>query len=174
MKLVPLPLNGAYLVQPQPVNDARGHFTRYFDQEVFARHGLVHQFAQAATSLSHTRGTVRGLHYQRAPHAEVKLVRCARGSMYDVIVDLRQDSPTYLQHHAQRLSAEMPALIYVPAGFAHGYMTLTENCEVEYHISVPYRGDHQDGVRWNDPKLGIVWPEAMTVINARDAAFALL
>ena len=174
MNIEPLPIAGAFLVHAAPVADARGHFTRTLDAEIFAAHGLTTQFAQAATSLSHARGTVRGLHHQAAPHAEVKLVRCARGVIYDVIVDVRPESPTYLRHSANILTGESFTMMYAPAGCAHGFMTLTEASEVEYHISEPYRAELQRGLRWDDPKLGIHWPEAMTVISPRDAAFALL
>jgi dTDP-4-dehydrorhamnose 3,5-epimerase len=174
MQFEPLFLAGAWRIVAPVYTDSRGSFTRLFDRERFAEHGLETEFHQHAVSLSAKRGTVRGLHYQDAPHREAKLIRCTRGSLFDVMVDMRPESPTYLQHYSTTLDASSPTMLYIPAGFAHGFMTLAEDSEIEYHISQPYIENLQRGLRWNDPKLGIAWPLDMTVISPRDEAFALL
>lgn len=174
MQFEPLFFVGAWRIIPSPNLDHRGSFTRLFDRERFAAHGLAIDFYQHAVSFSAKSGTVRGLHYQEAPYSEAKLIRCTRGAIYDVMVDVRPESPTYLQHYATTLDASTLDMLYIPVGFAHGFMTLYDESEMEYHISQPYHEALQRGLRWNDPKLAIRWPREMTMISARDEACALL
>jgi dTDP-4-dehydrorhamnose 3,5-epimerase len=174
MQFEPLFLSGAWRITPQPAQDARGSFMRLMDAAAFSEHGIPTHFHQHAVSHNLVRGTLRGMHFQAAPHAEGKLVRCTAGALYDVMVDMRTDSPTYLKHVAATLSANTPTLLYIPAGCAHGFMTLEDNSEIEYHITQPYIEQAQQGLRWDDPKLGIHWPIETQVISPRDANFAYL
>jgi dTDP-4-dehydrorhamnose 3,5-epimerase len=167
-------LAGAYVVVPEPVEDDRGFFARLFSAAEFVEHGLEAAVAECSVSYNHTRWTLRGLHYQRHPHQEAKLVRCTRGSVFDVALDLRRDSPTYLGWEAVELSVENRLALYVPPGCAHGYLTLEDGCELQYQISHRYMPDAADGVRWDDPLVGIEWPAAPVVISPRDASFPLL
>lgn len=162
------PLPGAYVIEPEPSADERGWFARTWCRREFEAHGLETRVAQCSTSFNRTRGTLRGLHFQPAPLAETKIVRCTRGSVYDVIVDLRADSPSYTRHFAVVLSSDDRRMIYVPAGFAHGFQTLENDTEVCYQISEFYSPRHGRGVRWNDPVFGIQWPDADRVITERD------
>lgn len=169
MKFVPLKLAGAYLIELEPHPDQRGSFARTWCRDEFAAHGLSTVIAQCSTSQNRRAGTLRGLHFQRAPHTESKLVRCTHGTIYDVIVDLRLESATHGAWFAAELSAEHGNALYVPAGFAHGFQTLTDDAEVFYMISTPYAPDAAAGVRWNDPAFAIDWPEvAERTISERD------
>ncbi len=168
MRYTPFPLAGAYLIDLEKREDARGFFSRLFCTEEFARHGLDTNFIQANNSHSVHAGTLRGLHYQLGPHAETKLVRCVRGSFYDVILDLRKDSPTFGKSFGATLSAENRTMMYVPKGFAHGFLTLEEDSEVLYFVSAVYSKEFERGVRWNDPTFKISWPSAPTNISERD------
>lgn len=174
MKFTPTPLAGAYLVELERLGDDRGFFARSFCQNEFKARGLDPCVAQCNVSFNAKRGTLRGLHCQDKPHEEAKLVRCTRGAIWDVIIDLRQDSPTRLRWHAAELSAENRAALYVPKGFAHGFQTLVDDTEVLYQMSESYHPELARGLRWDDPKLGIRWPLADPVISQRDAAFPLL
>lgn len=165
------PLAGAYRVMPEPIGDARGFFARTLCADTFAARGLIGAFAQASVSYNARRGTVRGLHYAAEPHAETKLVRCTAGAIHDVIVDLRRESATYLRAFGTDLTAENRVALYVPAGFAHGFQALSEGAEVLYMIDRPYVAAAARGLRWNDPALGVTWPEPVTVIAERDLAF---
>lgn len=168
-------LPGACLVEPERLADERGYFTRIWCAEEFARHGLRARFAQCSVSWNEYVGTLRGLHYQRAPHAETKLVRVTRGRIFDVIVDLRPASPTRHRWFAAELDAESGLMMYVPEGFAHGFQTLEDDTEVCYQISVPYHAPSATGLRWDDPALGIDWPRAgVRIISERDSALPLL
>ncbi len=168
-------LAGAYLVEPERLEDERGFFARTWCADEFARLGLNPLLNQCSVSRNHRAGTLRGLHFQRAPHAETKLVRVTRGCVFDVIVDLRPASPTRHRWFAAELDAESGLMIYVPEGFAHGFQTLDDDTEVSYQISVPYRGASAAGLRWDDPAIGIEWPLAPTrMISERDLAFPLL
>lgn len=168
-------LAGAYLVEPERIRDERGFFARSWCAEEFALHGLSPRLAQCSVSWNRKAGTLRGLHYQRAPHAESKLVRVTRGSIFDVIVDLRPASPTRHRWFAAELDAESGLMMYVPEGFAHGFQTLEDDTEVSYQISVPYRAESAAGLRWDDPALAIAWPEAQPrIISERDRAFPTL
>jgi dTDP-4-dehydrorhamnose 3,5-epimerase len=168
-------LSGAYLVAPERIRDERGSFARTWCAEEFALHGLSPRLAQCSVSWNRYVGTLRGLHYQRAPHAESKLVRVTRGSIFDVIVDLRPASPTRYRWFAAELDAESGLMMYVPEGFAHGFQTLEDDTEVLYQISVPYHAPSAAGLRWDDPALAIAWPRAgIRIISERDCAYPLL
>jgi dTDP-4-dehydrorhamnose 3,5-epimerase len=174
MHFKPLALAGAWLIEPTPHGDERGAFARTFCTQEFAAHGLETAFAQHSQSTSHRRGTLRGVHFQLAPHEEVKVVRCTAGAIYDVIVDLRPASPTYKRWQGLELTAESGHQVYVPKGFAHGHMTLSDAAAVHYLISVPYAPGASAGVRYDDPALAIIWPLAPTVISERDRTWPLL
>ncbi len=149
---------GAYLVGLEPRNDDRGFFARSFCAHEFAEHGLKGTFVQANLSHNPHRGTLRGLHYQRAPHAEVKLVRCTRGALFDVVVDLRPGSPSYGRWAGAELSADNRRALYVPEGCAHGFETLVDDTEASYLVSAFYAPGAEAGMRWDDPQLAIDWP----------------
>ena len=151
-------LPGAYVIDPEPIEDPRGFFARTWSDEEFAGRGLETRVAQCNVSLTKRRGTVRGMHFQRPPHEEVKLVRCTRGALHDVIVDLRQGSSAFRRWIGVELSQENRRALYVPRGFAHGFQTLADDTEVFYMISEPHAPEAADGIRWDDPALGIVWP----------------
>lgn len=166
-----LPLAGAYRIGLSPHADERGFFARTVCEDTLVERGLVGRFKQSSVSFNLRRGTVRGMHYAVAPHAETKLVRCTRGAIHDVIVDLRRDSPTYLRAAEIALSSENRATLYIPAGFAHGFQTLRDDTEVLYMIDRAYVAGAARGLRWDDPALGIAWPEPVSVIAERDRAF---
>lgn len=174
MRFTQLPLVGAYRVAPELRGDERGFFARLFCVEEFAAYGVATTWTQCNMSFSANRGTVRGLHFQRPPHAETKLIRCTRGAIFDVIVDLRFDSPTYGKWHAERLDDLAHLMICVPAGFAHGFQTLTNNVEMLYFHSASYSEQNEGGLRWDDPALGIPWPCDATDMSDRDRAFPAL
>lgn len=161
-------LPGAFIIEPDKFEDERGLFSRIWSQSDFDAHGLTSRFVESNASLSLKAGTLRGMHYQTAPHAQAKLVRCTRGSIYDVMIDLRIDSPTFKQWDGVELSAENRLLLYVPEGFAHGFQTLSDNAEVFYQVSDFYHPESARGVRWNDPAFGVTWPEADRTIIPRD------
>jgi len=163
MRFTETTVHGAYLIDAEPRTDERGFFARLWCRDEFAARGLSAEFVQCNDSFSARRGTLRGLHYQAAPHAEVKLVRCVRGRVFDVLVDLRRDSPTYTQWFGTELTAENRRMLYVPEGCAHGYLTLEDDSEVVYPVSQPYTPDAERGVRWNDPRFAIAWPPVDTL-----------
>lgn len=167
----PTELPGAYIVDIEPHVDERGFFARAWCQEEFSAHGLNPRLVQCNISQNRVAGTLRGMHYQAAPAAEAKLVRCTRGAIYDVIIDLRTDSPAFLQHIGVKLTAEAHTMLYVPEGFAHGFLTLADDTEVFYQMSEFYRPECARGVRWNDPRFGIQWPAAVHSISQRDATY---
>ena len=162
------PLPGAWVLEPERFADERGFFARTFCRRDFAARGLEPAVAQCSVSYNHRRGTVRGLHFQIAPHEEVKLVRVTRGALWDVIVDLRPGSPTLRKHFAIVLSADLGNQLYVPKGMAHGFQTLEDATEVSYQISEPYAPEAARGYRWDDPAFAIPWPEPATVISEKD------
>jgi dTDP-4-dehydrorhamnose 3,5-epimerase len=167
-----LSLKGAYLIEPEPHPDDRGFFARLWCQNEFESRGLETRHVQSSMSYNARSGTLRGMHYQVAPHEEVKIVRCARGSIFDVIIDLRPDSATFLQHAAIELTAENRKMLYIPRKFAHGFQTLEDNTEVVYQMSEFYHPESARGLRWNDPAFGIRWPPAERRIMAeRDASY---
>lgn len=166
------PLPGVWLVLPEPREDARGFFARTWCAREFAALGLVDRWVQSSVSYNRRRGTLRGLHFQRAPYEEVKLVRCTMGAIHDVVVDLRRDSPTFKQHVAVELTAENRKMLYIPGGCAHGFQTLQDATEVFYEMSQFYAPDHAEGVRWNDPAFGIAWPDDRPTLSERDRDLA--
>jgi dTDP-4-dehydrorhamnose 3,5-epimerase len=164
----PLEVPGAFLIEPEPARDARGTFARIWCQRELEENGLQGRIAQCSRSFNERKGTLRGLHYQLPPHAEVKVVCCTRGALYDVILDLRPSSPTFRKHVAVTLTAENGLMAYVPEGCAHGFQTLEDGTEVLYLISEFYRPDHSRGVRWNDPAFDIPWPPGEKILTDRD------
>lgn len=174
MRFTELDLRGAFLVEMEPRLDERGSFARSFCRDEFERRGLNAAVSQCNVSLSHRPGTLRGLHYQLAPHAEVKLVRCVRGAVYDVLVDVRPGSPSLWRWVAVELAAGDGRLLYVPEGFAHGFQTLEPETEVTYQVSAPHVPQAERGLRWDDPRLGIRWPLADPILSERDRSHPLL
>ena len=174
MKFISTKLAGAFVVEPDRLEDARGFFARTFCAREFVERGLASGFVQCSVALNREKGTVRGLHYQRSPYGEAKLVRCTAGAVYDVIVDLRPNSPTYLQHLGVELTAGNRRALYVPEMFAHGMQTLEPDTEVFYQISQYYEPEAATGLRYSDPKLGIRWPLPVTILSERDANWPLL
>lgn len=168
MKFIETPLAGALAIQPERRSDERGFFARVFCRDEFAAHGLDFYAAQCNISFNPTKATLRGMHYQAAPHREVKLVRCTMGAIFDVIVDLRADSRSFGRWFGIELSAENRDMLYVPEGFAHGYLTLTDNTEVFYQVSESYAPSCERGVRWDDPEFGIKWPLRPELISDKD------
>jgi dTDP-4-dehydrorhamnose 3,5-epimerase len=171
MKLTATPIAGAYLLDIEPIVDERGFFARSFCADTLRAHGLETTVVQQSISMNTRRGTLRGLHYQTAPHQEVKLVRVTRGRLYDVMLDLRPTSPSHLQWHAVELSASNHRSLYVPKGVAHGFQTLEDDTEVGYQMMQAYTPSHSRGVRWNDPLFGIVWPVPEPVLSMRDRSY---
>ncbi|WP_412030231.1 dTDP-4-dehydrorhamnose 3,5-epimerase [Deinococcus yunweiensis] len=167
-------LKGAFIIDVDVREDERGGFARTFCQREFEAHGLSPQVAQANLSFNHAAGTLRGLHFQLPPAAESKLVRCTRGRIVDVIVDLRPDSPTRWQHVAVELSDENRRALYVPELFAHGYQTLEDGAEVVYQVGEFYTPGYERGLRFDDPRLGITWPLTPTVMSDKDRQWPLL
>jgi dTDP-4-dehydrorhamnose 3,5-epimerase len=168
------PLPGVLIIEPERIEDERGFFARTFSTDEFAAQGLDVRVAQCSTSFNPKAGTLRGMHYQASPHAEAKLVRCTRGAIFDVAVDLRTDSSAYLGWVGVELSADDGRALFVPEGCAHGFQTLVDTCEVLYQISTPHIPDAGRGVRWNDPAFGIEWPEAPPhgrTLSDRDAEY---
>jgi dTDP-4-dehydrorhamnose 3,5-epimerase len=162
------PLPGAWVLEPERVADERGFFARTWCRRDFEARGLDPEIAQCSVSFNHRRGTLRGLHFQAEPHGEVKLVRVTRGAVWDVIVDLRPDLPTFRRHFAVVLSAEAGNQLYIPKGMAHGFQTLEDGTEVFYQISAFYAPAAARGYRWDDPAFAIPWPEPVTVISEKD------
>ena len=163
---------GVLIVESDVFADDRGSVMPAWVAGEFAARGLCDTFVQCNIVRNHRRGTLRGMHYQRPPLSEVKLVRATRGTIFDVAVDLRPESPTFRHWTGIALSPDRPQLFYLPAGIAHGYQTLDDDAEVMYLISAPYSAPHQAGVRWNDPAFGIEWPLAPSIMHTRDATYA--
>ena len=171
MRFVETELADAWLLEPEKLTDERGYFMRLRCAQDFAKHGLPKEFVQTNLSFNQVAGTFRGLHYQAAPSYEAKLVRCIRGEIADVIVDLRPGSPSYLRHQWFRLDASSLRALFVPAGFAHGFLTQVDESEVLYEMSDYYAPDLARGIRWDEPMLGIELPGELSCINPRDAAY---
>lgn len=174
MKFTELPLPGAYVVELQPHADERGFFARTFCAGEFAARGIESAVAQCNVSVNWRRGTVRGMHYLASPAGEAKLVRCTQGAVYDVIVDMRPDSPTYQRHAAVELTARNRVALYIPRLFAHGFQTLEDDTEVFYQMSAPHAPGHERGLRHDDPALAIAWPLPVSVISDKDRGWPLL
>ncbi len=166
-------LAGCFVVHLDRHTDERGSFTRLFDADAFAAHGLPSVFVETSLSVTDRAGSVRGMHLQRPPHEEVKLVRCLRGAVFDVVVDLRPASPTRGQWRAATLREGDDLLVAIAAGCAHGFQTLTDGAELLYQISAPYAPSFADGVRFDDPAFGIAWPRPVSTVSARDRAWPL-
>jgi dTDP-4-dehydrorhamnose 3,5-epimerase len=168
MEFTETKLRGAYLVSIKKISDNRGYFGRAWCRDELQQHGLNPNMLQLNTALSHKKGTIRGMHYQETPHAECKFVRCTRGAIYDVVVDLRKDSSTRGQWVGAELTAENGLMLYAPEGFAHGYQTLTDDAEMYYLTTATYAASAARGVRYNDPALQIAWPLPLSVISEAD------
>lgn len=168
MEFIETKLKGCIVVQQKKIADNRGHFARAWCQDEFAQHGLNPSMLQLNTGFSHFRGTVRGMHYQAAPHEEAKFVRCTRGAIFDIVVDVRAGSPTHGQWFGIELTADDGAMVYVPEGCAHGYQTLTDGAEMYYLTSARYAPGSATGVRFDDPALGIAWPAPVTIVSDQD------
>lgn len=166
-------LNGAFIIEPEGQEDERGFFARTWCEREFAAHGLNARLVQCNISFNKKKGTLRGMHYQAAPYAEAKLVRCTKGAIYDVIIDLRPDSKTFKQWLAFELTEENHRMVYVPDGLAHGFQTLVDNTELFYQMSEFYYPECARGARWNDPAFGINWPLSVSMIAEKDSAYAL-
>lgn len=170
MTFTECPIAGAYHVEAEPFEDERGLFARAWCEDEFEAHGMTASFVQANLSHNHHAGTIRGLHYQAAPHTEAKYVRAVRGAIYDVIVDLRPASQTYLQWHAEKLTADRRNALYVPEGCGHGYQTLVDDTEVFYLVTAAYAPKFERGIRYDDPELAIEWPLDVTKVSPKDEA----
>ncbi len=168
MNFEPTSLAGSYVVELTAFTDERGWFARYFCKKEFEAVGHHAEWVQCNHSFTAAKGAIRGMHYQLPPFSEIKLVRCIAGAVYDVIVDLREGSPTFLHWFGQELSAANRRMLYIPEGFAHGFQTLTENCELLYHHSAFYQPGAESGLRYDDPAIGIEWPMPCTLISDRD------
>jgi dTDP-4-dehydrorhamnose 3,5-epimerase len=167
-------LKGAYVIEIEPIEDDRGFFARTFCQKEFEQLGLNLCIAQCNISINRKKGTLRGMHYQAAPHEEAKLVSCTKGSINDVIIDLRLGSLTYGRWISVELSAENRKMLYIPKGFAHGFQTLEDDTEIFYQMSEFYHPESARGVRWDDPAFGIEWPLEEKVISEKDSAYLFL
>lgn len=174
MKFLQTALAGAWIIEPELVGDDRGFFARTFCEQEFAAQGLEIHFPQHSMSYNKHKGTLRGLHYQAAPNTETKIVRCSAGAIFDVIVDLRMGSASFGRWIAVELTAENHRMLYVPRGFAHGFQTLVEACEVSYQISVEYNLTGARGLRYDDPALAIVWPLPVSIMSRRDRSLPTL
>ena len=171
---VTTPLADLYRIERRPIKDSRGYFSRFFCDLDFEEIGFSGSVAQMNLTLTNDRGVVRGLHFQRPPHAETKIVTCLKGEVWDIAVDLRKGSPTFLQWHAERLHADSLASLYIPQGFAHGFQTLTTACQLLYLHTVPYAPGHQDALNVHDPRLAIEWPLDVHGLSERDQRHAML
>ncbi|MEW5725700.1 MAG: dTDP-4-dehydrorhamnose 3,5-epimerase [Thermodesulfobacteriota bacterium] len=174
MKFIETSLPGAYVIEPEPFQDRRGVFTRLFCRRELEKIGLAKDIQQVNHSLTRERGAVRGMHYQRPPRAEVKIVRCLRGAVFDVCVDLRRESPAFLHWHGEVLTGADPRLLFIPEGCAHGFQTLEEDTELLYFHTEFYAPDHEAGLRYDDPALGIRWPLQPTGLSERDQSHPLI
>lgn len=174
MNFLQTPLTGVYIIKLEPIFDDRGAFSRIFCKEEFKKINYTKEIVQINYSANHKKGTIRGLHYQVNPGSEIKIIRCVRGRVFDVIVDIREGSPGFLKSFALELTGENWKMIYVPEGFAHGFQTLEDNCELLYQHTNYYKKEHERGLRFDDPMLGIEWPLEVTVISEKDSKYELL
>lgn len=171
MIFLPTPLKGGYVIELDRKGDDRGYFARTWCKREFEQMGLESSLAQCSMSHSDRRGTLRGMHWQAAPYGEVKIVRCTQGAIFDVIIDIRPESPTYMLHFGIELSSESGRALYVPEGVAHGFVTLEDNCEVCYQMSAFHEPAFARGLRWDDPAFDIDWPVSNPILHPRDAAY---
>jgi dTDP-4-dehydrorhamnose 3,5-epimerase len=174
MKFSPTGISGSYIIDLEPFSDSRGWFARTYCKEEFQKIGHHQEWFQINHSFTNKAGTIRGMHFQISPYSEIKLLRCISGAIFDVIIDIRKDSPQFLQWYGIELSAQNRKMLYIPAGFAHGFQTITDSCELIYHHSEMYNKDAEAGIRYNDPAINIQWPVALTEISERDATHPLL
>jgi len=174
MEFIPLKLRGTFEVRLQPYGDERGYFMRTYDDVVFAQHGLSCSWVQENQSHSTRKGTLRGLHFQKEPDCETKIVRCVSGEILDVFVDLRADSPTYGKWDSLVLSERSQNAVYIPRGFAHGFLTLVDHAIITYKVDARYAPQAEVGLRWNDPDIGIKWPLFDYVISEKDRKLPML
>ena len=168
------PVDGVFIVEPEKIPDERGFFACSWLADEFAERGLNQQLVQCNVAFNKTRGTLRGMHFQIKPYEQTKLVRCTRGAVYEVALDLRSDSPTRYRWAAAELTSDNHRMLYIPEGFAHGYQTLTDDAEIFYQISEYYHAESESGVRWDDPAFAIDWPLPVTVIAKRDATYPFI
>jgi len=166
------PIHNVFLIQPVPLPDERGFFARTFCREEFKEHGLDIEIVQCNISHNKKKGTLRGMHYQIPPFEEAKIISCTRGSIFDVVVDLRKDSPTYLNWHAEKLISDSDRMLYIPKGCAHGFQTLEDNSLVYYQMGEYFHPECARGLRWNDPTIGIVWPVSIMALSEKDKSYA--
>jgi dTDP-4-dehydrorhamnose 3,5-epimerase len=174
MKFYETPLKGSYVVETVPFRDDRGSFSRVFCAEYFRKQDLEHNFVQANFSTNISSGTLRGMHYQKPPHEEVKLIQCTQGAIFDVIVDLRIESPTYLKWFGTELTLDNGLMLYVPKGFAHGYQTLSDKSSIHYMVSQFYTPGSEYGLYYADPSINIEWPKSISNISEKDASWPLI
>lgn len=174
MKFIETPLSGVYVIELEPIRDERGFFARTFCQQEFSQIGFHKPIVQINHSVTRKKGTIRGMHYQHPPAGEAKLIRCIHGGVFDFMVDLRADSPTFLHHHGVELSKDNMRMVFIPEGFAHGFQTLTGDAELIYHHSAFYNPNYEHGLRFNDPALAIGWPLPVSSISLKDQDYALI
>ncbi|HEX8340602.1 MAG TPA: dTDP-4-dehydrorhamnose 3,5-epimerase family protein [Tepidisphaeraceae bacterium] len=174
MRIIPTAIPGVHVIEATPVADDRGYFARTWDRDALEEAGLDTALHLCAVTQNRRRGTLRGMHFQRPPHAETKFVRVTRGAIFDVALDLRPESPTFRQWHGETLTAENHRQLYVPAGCAHGYLTLSDDAELTYMLSAAYAPAHAGGVRYDDPAFAIEWPGPINVVAPRDAQYPLV
>ena len=174
MIFTPSPLQGSYVIALEPFRDERGWFARYYCKDEFEHIGHQKEWVQLNHSTTYKKGSVRGMHFQKPPYGEIKMVRCIAGIVFDVIVDLRKNSPTFLNWFGAELSAENKKMLYIPIGFAHGFQCLTDDCQLLYHHTEFYTPDAEAGARYDDPRLNIEWPLEVSMISERDAAHPFL
>jgi len=171
MKFTESRVPGAWIIDITPIHDERGLFAMTWMPAAFRERGIEPALAQCNLAFNHRRGTLRGMHFQAAPYAQAKIVRCTRGALLDVVIDLRPGSPAYCQWDAVELTADNRRMLYMPEGIAHGYLTLSDDTEAYYHASTPWAPAAESGVRWNDPAFGIEWPSEPAIISPKDAGW---
>ncbi len=164
-------LKGAFIIEPEKLEDERGFFARIFDKKVFEQHGLEFNLVEASISFNKKKGTLRGMHYQTIPYGETKIVRCTHGRIFDVIIDLRPDSETFKKWFGVELSEDNRKMLYIPKGFANGFITLEDDCEIFYQMDQAYKPEYARGIRWDDKTLKISWPMEPKVISAKDLSW---
>ena len=174
MIFTPTSLKGSYLIDLQPYSDERGWFARFYCKDEFKKIGHDKEWVQLNHSVTFEKGALRGMHFQIAPYREIKMVRCIAGAIYDVIIDLRKDSETFLKWFGAELSANNKKMMYIPEGFAHGFQCLSDNCELIYHHTEFYKPGSEGGIRYNDPVIGVYWPLEITTISSRDQSHPFL
>lgn len=174
MTFSPTPLKGSYVIDLTPFSDERGWFARTYCENEFKEIGHIAKWVQMNHSYTAKKGTIRGMHFQESPYREIKMVRCIRGKVFDVIIDIRKNSPTFLQWFGLELSAGAMNMLYIPAGFAHGFQTLNDDCELIYHHSEFYTPGAEGGIKYNDPAVDIRWPIGVSFISERDLNHSVL